>query len=127
MKKIVLSLIVLIISIVPVFSQRSGFNGPGRSSDMLWSNPRVNLTVDQAKQQNDDTRCMLRGRILRQINKDEYEFADDTGIIEIEIERHCWETFAGEVGPDDIVFIYGEVDVDRNEVTFDVREITRAQ
>lgn len=127
MKK--LFVILFLILSVSLFAQRRdpGYTGPGRSSDRLWTNTRVQLSVADALTQLDDTKCLLRGRIINQISDDDYTFADDTGTIEIEIEYHCWKAFGAGVSADDIVFLYGEIDKERNKVTFDVREISRAQ
>ena len=95
------------------YTQRGGFTGPG---------PSIN-TVEQAKGMRDDTHVMLRGRIIQQLGGKHYLFQDDTGTIEVEIENKHWQ--GQNVGPEDLVEIYGEVDKDWSERVIDVDRIIK--
>ena len=90
---------------------RGGFTGPGPSIS----------TVEQVKNMRDDSIVALRGRIVQRINHDHYVFQDGTGTIKIEIEDKRWQGL--QVGPDDIVEIYGELDKNWLEVEVEVKHI----
>lgn len=92
-----------------------GFTGPRAQG--------VN-TVAGALKAWDDTMVTLRGKIIRQVGHEKYEFADNTGSIIVDIDDDDW--YGLSVGPNDVVEIYGEVDAEafrRNEI--DVKMIRK--
>ena len=95
--------------------QGGGFSGPG---------PAV-VTVEQARSMRDDSVVHLRGTIVQHLGKDRYVFRDQTGDITVDIDNDIW---AGQqVGPQDIVEIFGEVDKDWNSVEVDVDRLVKVQ
>lgn len=77
---------------------QGGYSGPGPSL----------VTVEQAKGMRDDAKVVLQGYIVQSLGGDHYMFKDDTGNIMVDIDMKVW---AGQqVGPDDLVEIYGEVE-----------------
>ena len=65
-------------------------------------------TVSAAKSMADDTYVTLEGSIVSQVKNDKYIFRDSTGEITVEIDGEDWGGV--NVGPNDRVRIYGEVD-----------------
>lgn len=95
------------------YTQGGGFTGPG---------PAL-ATVKQAKDMRDDTPVTLRGHIIRQLGDELYEFKDDTGTINVEIDHKRWR--GQNVGPNDLVEISGEVEKDWSELEIDVKRIIK--
>ena len=98
-----------------------GFTGP---ADGGYTGPGPAMaTVAEAKSMADDSHVMLRGYLVQQLGKDDYLFKDDSGTITVEIKAKEW---AGqEVGPTDLVEIWGEVDKDWNSVEIEVKRLTK--
>ena len=90
-----------------------GYTGPG---------PSLN-TVDQAKSMRDDTHVSLKGQIVQHLGGEHYLFKDDTGTINVEIDGDRWQ--GQNIGPNDTVEIYGEVDKDWTEMKIDVDRIIK--
>lgn len=68
------------------------------------------FTVAQAKKAKDDTRVVLQGKIIREVEHEKYEFADDTGVILIDIDDKIWRGLS--VSSDDLIEIEGYIDDD---------------
>lgn len=68
------------------------------------------FTVAQAKKAKDDTRVVLQGKIIREVEHEKYEFADDTGVILIDIDDKIWRGLS--VTTDDLIEIEGYIDDD---------------
>lgn len=66
------------------------------------------ITVEQAKNMQDDTDVVLQGKIVSQFGGERYTFADDTGSIMVEIDDDTWN--GQTITPEDTVKIYGDVD-----------------
>ena len=94
-----------------------GFTGPGAAAASAITSAR-----DAAKMR-DDTRVIMRGHIVKQLDKDKYLFQDSSGTIRIEIDDDKWGGLS--ITPDDIVEIRGEIDVDRRGVEVDVDSIVK--
>jgi uncharacterized protein (TIGR00156 family) len=90
-----------------------GYGGPG---------PTI-VTVEQAKGMRDDARVALKGKIIQRLSGEHYLFQDATGTIEVEIEHKRWR--GQNIGPDDIVVIYGEVDREWTSVEIEVKQIIK--
>lgn len=84
-----------------------GFNGPGATGDIT--------TVKDALTARDDTKVTLEGSIVKHLGGENYLFKDSTGEISIEIDNDDWRGV--QVGPEDTVIIYGEVDHHRRRAT----------
>lgn len=77
-----------------------GFTGPAAPPS----------TAAQAKEMWDDTRVILRGNIVQALGGEHYLFRDQSGEIVLEIDHEKWVGL--QVGPEDTVEIYGEVEKD---------------
>ena len=95
------------------FNRGGGFTGPG---------PALS-TVQQAKDMRDDAHVALRGRIIQHLGGKHYVFQDETGTINVDIDDKHWR--GQNVGPNDVVEIYGEVEKDWNELEIDVDRIVK--
>lgn len=81
------------------------------------------ITVEQAKNMNDDAFVILRGSIKQNVGDDIYVFTDGTGSINVEIDDEDWNGVT--VGPEDTVEIRGEVDTHwRKPTDIDVDSVT---
>ncbi|MDR2893529.1 MAG: YgiW/YdeI family stress tolerance OB fold protein [Deltaproteobacteria bacterium] len=90
-----------------------GFNGPG---------PAL-VTVDQALKMDDDKKLALRGYIVQSLGDEEYLFKDDSGSIEVEIDRKRWR--GQNVTPKDLIEIHGEIDKDWGKTKVDVKRLIK--
>ena len=88
-----------------------GYSGPG---------PDV-MTVEQAKGMRDDAKVTLRGKIIQHLGGDHYMFQDATGTIEVEISGKRWQ--GQNIGPDDLVELYGEVDKEWSKVKIEAKRL----
>ncbi|MDR2504068.1 MAG: YgiW/YdeI family stress tolerance OB fold protein [Deltaproteobacteria bacterium] len=93
--------------------RQGGYSGPGPAA----------ATVEQAKGMKDDAVLALKGRIVQSLGGDRYMFKDATGSIELEISGKRWQ--GQDIGPDDLVEIYGEVDKDWSKVKIEVKRIVK--
>lgn len=99
-------------------AQSGGFVDPNRYNEG---------TVTQLKRLPDDASLVVKGNIVRQIRGDLYEFKDNTGSIEIEIDNKYWE--GQNVTSKDTVRLLIEVDKDVLDTDYDVKapvEVLRA-
>ena len=88
----------------------AGFSAPS-------ANPQ---TVQQVLEQGyDDQRVTLVGRLTNFFGHDRYEFSDDTGRIEIELDDDRDWSF---ISKDELITIYGDVDREYNSVKIDVKD-----
>lgn len=106
-------LAVLIFSLVCTISSfvYAGFTGPSVAPSK----------VKDVKKMRDDTNVILVGKIEKFLGGEKYQFADETGTIIVEIDEEKW--LGVEVGPEDTVEIYGEVDKDWKRIKVDVDRI----
>mgnify|MGYP000009413373 FL=1 len=81
------------------------------------------ITVEQAKNMNDDAFVILRGNIKQNVGDDIYVFTDGTGSINVEIDEDEWNGL--NVGPEDVVEIRGEVDKGWSTLEIDVDRISK--
>lgn len=102
---------------------QGGFAGAGKGQGGFTGPGPALTTVQQAREMRDDSHVALRGNIVQHLGKDKYLFRDGTGTVTVEIDHDKW---AGQdVGPDDTVEIYGEVDKDWNSVEIDVDRLVK--
>lgn len=90
-----------------------GYSGPG---------PAI-ATVEQVKNMRDDARVALQGRIVQSLGGKNYAFADDSGVITVEISDKRWR--GQDIGPDDLVEINGKVDKEWSKLEIEVKRIIK--
>ena len=78
-------------------------------------------TIAQAKSMYDDSRVILEGYIVAQIDDDEFTFQDSTGTIRIDVEDHAWNGLS--VTRNDKIRIYGKLDKEFFSSIIDVYQI----
>lgn len=76
-------------------------------------------TVSQLKAMRDDARTYVEGYILRHLRSDHYEFRDNTGSIDLEIDDKYWHGQV--VTPKDKVRLLVEVDDDILHKEYEVK------
>lgn len=105
------------------YKEGTGQNIPGHQQG--FTGPTVDpTTVAQALDAKDDTPVVLKGNIVKALGSELYLFKDSTGEIHIEIDMEDWR--GQQVGPNDTVTIYGEVDTEWNRpVEIDVDQIIK--
>ena len=74
-----------------------------------------NITVEQALRANDETAVTLTGTIVSQIQHEHYEFKDQTGTINIEVDEDIANANTLKAGTK--VKIVGEIDTHRYKAT----------
>lgn len=94
-------------------SSQAEFVGPG--SETLIKSVKTALTLS------DDTNVTLEGNIVKQLNSEMYLFQDQTGQIEIEIDKEDFNNLT--ITPEDNIQIVGEIESEWNSVTIDVDSI----
>jgi uncharacterized protein (TIGR00156 family) len=99
MKKLASLCFIVSIVLVTAIGAYGAYTGP--------SSARVS-TVSEAKEMPDDADVILEGRIDMRLGHEKYQFSDETGTITVEIEDDEWRGV--DVGPGDVVVIYGEVE-----------------
>ncbi len=82
---------------------------------------RSRITVAEAKQMRDDSRLSLDGFIAGHLRGDHYLFHDDSGEIDIEVEKRVWR--GQQIGPDTGVRIDGELEHESGSVYIDVHRL----
>ncbi|TNH05687.1 NirD/YgiW/YdeI family stress tolerance protein [Testudinibacter sp. TR-2022] len=96
-------------------TQRGGFNNEQAAA----------IKVTEVQNAKDDQPIVLEGFIEKQVGKDDYLFKDDSGSIEVEIERRAW---AGqEITPNDKVKLFGEVDKSWNKTEVEIYRVIKVQ
>lgn len=81
-------------------------------------------TVQQALAAKDDTRVELRGHVVKALGDEKYEFRDNTGTINVEIDEELWQ--GRPIAANTTVTLTGKVDVDHKptkRVEIDVKSI----
>lgn len=93
-----------------------------RQGGFVNSQQSVSKVADSNKWQ-DDEYIVLEGNIIRQVGKDDFIFKDNSGEIEVEIERRAW---AGQtISPEDKVKLYAEVDKSWNKIEVEVNRVEK--
>ncbi len=70
------------------------------------------VTVAQLKDLPDDSMVRLRGKVVKALHDEKYEFADDTGTVVVEIDREVWQGRA--VSANEVLTLVGELDKELN-------------
>ncbi|MDR1098900.1 MAG: NirD/YgiW/YdeI family stress tolerance protein [Treponema sp.] len=81
------------------------------------------VTVEVAKNLQDDYPVIMRGKIERFLGDEKYLFADETGNIIVEIDNELWNGIS--VNQNDMVEITGEVDKELLRVKIDASSISK--
>ncbi len=103
-------------------NQAGGYAGSGQPGGYTGPGPNF-VTVEQAKSMADDAAVALKGYIVQRLGGDSYLFKDDTGSITLEISDKRW--LGQQVGAEDLVEIYGEIDKDWLDLEIDVKRLTK--
>ena len=93
-----------------------------RNSDGGFVDVNV-ITVEEAKNMNDDAYVILQGYITDRNGDEKYVFQDKTGSITVEIDDDDWDGV--DVSPADLVEIQGEIDNGWTAVEIDVDTISK--
>lgn len=95
----------------------------GNQQQVFGANlPATVITVKQALDARDDSYVTVEGKILSQVDDDEYLFADASGQIRVEIDHHIWR--GQNVTKTDTLRLYGEIDKEWNKTELKVRELS---
>ena len=81
------------------------------------------ITVEEAKNMNDDAYVILQGYITDRNGDEKYVFQDKTGSITVEIDDDDWDGV--DVSPADLVEIQGEIDKGWTAVEIDIDTISK--
>lgn len=81
------------------------------------------ITVEEAKNMNDDAYVILQGYITDRNGDEKYVFQDKTGSITVEIDDDDWDGV--DVSPADLVEIQGKIDKGWTAVEIDVDTISK--
>lgn len=120
MKKILLFLIgSTVLSASAWAAQQGGFIGPGSNATQT----HAVKSVAEAKNLADDSKVVLEGNIVRQIDKDHYVFQDASGTLTAEINHDKWQ--GQTIKPGDTALLEGKIDKDANKTEIDVKRLTR--
>ena len=102
---------------------QGGFNAPGVAKGGYSGPGPAIATVEQAKSMWDDSHVTLQGNIVQLLGKDRYLFRDATGTVVVEIDHDEWG--GQNIGPNDTVELYGEVDKEWMSVEIDVERVVK--
>ena len=79
------------------------------------------ITVAEARELDDDAKVVLEGFIIEDLGDEMFIFRDATGDIDLEIDKHVWDK--REMDPDQVVRVYGEIDLNNDSIKVEVEEI----
>lgn len=86
--------------------------------------PTQTTQVNQIDKLADDSKVMLKGKIIKSLGDEKYEFRDATGTVKVEIDDELWGGKA--LSPTQQVTLIGEIDIDHKptkRVEVEVKEI----
>lgn len=78
-------------------------------------------TIAQTKSMHDDSRVVLEGYIVAQIDDDDFTFKDNTGTIRIDVEDQAWNGL--NVTKNDKIRIHGKLDKEFTNSSIEVYQI----
>jgi uncharacterized protein (TIGR00156 family) len=137
MKKITLSLLALSSFVLVCFvffalngdaqaQSQGGFQGQTQNPSGGFVGPGLDVsTAKSAASMRDDSYVVLKGKIIRSMGHEKYQFQDNSGTITVDIDDRKWNGIT--VSPNDVVEIQGEIDKDWNSVEVDVDRISLAK
>ena len=137
MKKVVLASVLALSTVTTFVHAQGGFQDPNRpvaqqkaergakhGGGFINTNQAVSKVADSGNWK-DDQYIVLEGNIIEQVGKDDFTFKDDSGSIEVEIDRRAW---AGQtISPADRVKIYAEVDKSWNKTELEVNRVEKVK
>lgn len=125
MKKIILLTTTLLAVSTTAMAEKDGEhrNGKGYSQQGFFDESAAVKSVAAALKAADDTPALLEGKIVRQIDEDDFIFQDATGEIEIDVSRNAWN--GQTITPQETVQLRGKVDKEWNNVSLDIKQITK--
>ncbi len=105
-------------------SQQGSYTGPGSSPAR---NAGELVTAAELKDLRDDARVTLQGTIVNQLSREKFTFRDASGEVVVEIDREVWRRLSENIGENDRVEIYGEVDKERlgTRIEIEVKSIRK--
>ncbi|TCJ97815.1 uncharacterized protein (TIGR00156 family) [Volucribacter psittacicida] len=137
MKKVVLASLLALSTATAMANEapKGGFQDPAapavahhhkgkdfRQGGFVNTQQEISKVSDSSKWK-DDQYILLEGNIVRQVGKDDFMFKDNSGEIEVEIERRAW---AGQtITPEDKVRLYAEVDKSWNKIEVEVNRVEK--
>lgn len=107
----------------PAGFDNAGGNVPGGPQGFT-APAAPNSVRDVINQAYDDQRVVLTGKLTNYLGHDRYEFTDNTGRIEVELDDDRDWSF---IRKDQLITIFGKVDRDRHSINIDVKDARPAQ
>lgn len=107
-----------------IFAQHGGLvshDGQGHTQGGFKDSAHSLSSVAQVKKLRDDTWVVLEGNIVKQVGHELYEFRDQSGTINVDIDDQHW--MGQTLSPQDKVRIEGEIDKSINIIEIDVKNI----
>ena len=83
------------------------------------------ITVDKARELEDDVKVVLEGLIIEGLGGEMYLFRDGTGDIDLEIDKDAWKK--REMDPEQLVRVYGEINREDDSIEVEVKKIKDAK
>ncbi|QNS15997.1 YgiW/YdeI family stress tolerance OB fold protein [Mannheimia bovis] len=123
MKKLTFTAILASAFLAACSSNTASVSTPAAQEQVFGQKSQATLNIAQVKQQRDDALVTFTGKIVRQVESDEYIVADSTGEIEVEIDGHLWNGL--KVTAADTIRISGEVDKEIRRVKVDARSVEK--
>lgn len=100
------------------FDQQAGYT-KGAPAGFGGANAAPQTVQDVLKNGYDDQRVTLTGKLTRYLGHDCYEFVDNTGSIEIELDDdRDWS----HISKDQLIVIFGKIDRDFRSISIDVKD-----
>jgi uncharacterized protein (TIGR00156 family) len=106
-------ILVFLTCLIVTTTALAGFQGPGAKPQ--------SVTAKAVNQLKDDVQVTLVGKLERQIGSENYIFRDDSGTVEVEIDKKVFKNHT--VTPKNQIRITGEVDKGRNATTVEVKQL----
>lgn len=121
MKKMTFSVAIILSALLAACSS----NSTTAQEQVFGQKQASTLTIAQVKQQRDDALVTFSGKIVRQVDNDEYIVADKTGEIQVEIDEHLWNGL--NVTSSETIRISGEVDKEAFGTKVDAHSVEKAR
>jgi len=124
MKKILALSGLICLSVTLLFAE--GFTGPkgekGGKKDKKAKKEAV-TSVEEALSAKDDQQVTIKGKIVRSLGNEKYEFSDGEKTIVIEIDDDDWKGLS--VSPDDTIEIQGKVEKEWRHSEIEVKRFQK--
>lgn len=121
MKKI---LYVFCLALVAGFACLSAANAGKHHKGGGYQNSNMPVsTVAEVLVMEDDMPVKVSGKLTKQVQGNQYQLEDPTGIIMVEIDEEDWN--GNIITEQDTVIIYGEIDKDKNKTEIDAKSVQK--